>query len=74
MKEKVISILFETIPDYEEYKGDDFVKDDLIDSMVLLEIISEIEEKFDIEIPAEKMKSDNFRNVDTIIALIESIN
>lgn len=71
MEDKVKQVLSEVIPEYEDYEGVDFVKDGIIDSFILLELISEIEEEFEIEIPREWMKSSNFRNIPSIIGMIE---
>ena len=71
MEEEIKKILFEVLPDYEGYNGDDMVRDGLIDSMAILELLSELEEKYDIEFPQEEIVSKNFKNTETIAQMIQ---
>lgn len=70
MEETIKKILSEIVPEFDEYSGNDMIKDGLLDSVQILEIIAEIEEEFKIEIPAEEMVGDNFGSVEAIKNII----
>jgi D-alanine--poly(phosphoribitol) ligase subunit 2 len=70
MEDTIKKILSEIVPEFDEYSGNDMIKDELLDSMQILEIIAEVEEEFKIEIPAEEMVGDNFRSVEAIKNII----
>lgn len=70
MEDTIKKILSEIVPEFDEYSGNDMIKDELLDSMQILEIIAEVEEEFKIEIPAEEMVGDNFRSVQAIKNII----
>lgn len=70
MEEQINKILNSVILGYDKYTGNDMVRDELIDSMSLLEIVSELEDLYEIEIPKEEMISKNFKSVYSIIELV----
>lgn len=47
------------------------VSDGILDSLDIMNLVMELEDKFDIEIDPEDVMSDNFESVDEIIKLIE---
>ena len=55
------------------YTGDNMVGDGIVDSFEIIEIISEIEEAFDIEIDAKYVTAETLTNVEGIVALVERI-
>ena len=72
MKEKIEEILNEVIP------GVDLTCATLIDSgyissLVLINLISELDIEFDIEIPFTELEADNFNSVNAIQALVEKL-
>lgn len=73
MSNRIKDILLETIEGYDEYTGKDLVKDGMIDSLSLLEIVACLEEHFSIEVAPEYIKMSYFKNEDTIIELVEMI-
>ena len=54
----------------EQISEDDFIGKVLLDSIMMAEIIIGIEDGFGIEIDAEDIVPDNFRNVNAIIDLV----
>ena len=46
---------------------------EFLESKQLMELIVELEDKYDIDIPYEERNEDNFENIGTIIDLIESL-
>lgn len=76
VKIKIIEILNDLFPsaganlDFFEYI--DLIDDLDIDSMAFISIVIEIETTFCITIPDEMLLMENFRNVECILAIIES--
>lgn len=69
MKEKLISILQSVNPKIQE--GINLIEDGIIDSFSVVNIVSELESKFDIEIDAEDVLGENFESVESIGLLVE---
>jgi len=55
------------------YDGPNMMEDGTLDSFELIEIVSQLEEEFDIEIDPEDAVIANFANKETIIALMNRI-
>lgn len=73
MEEKILSILEEINEDILTYDGSNMIADGIINSFEIVEIISNIEEAFDIEISAENAVAANFTNKDSIIEMVKRI-
>lgn len=73
MKEKVWEILEEYCEEALTYRGDNMMEEGVIDSFTVINIVSELEDAFDIEIDAKYVVAENFRNKEAILALVESI-
>lgn len=73
MEEKIIEILNNINPDIMDYDGDNLYDAGIIDSMMVIDIVSDIEDEFGIEIDAELVIAENFANKDTIINFITEI-
>ena len=73
MEEKILSILEEVNDEILTYDGSDMIVDGLIDSFEIVEIITNIEDEFDIEISAENVVAANFANKNSIIAMVREI-
>jgi acyl carrier protein len=52
---------------------DDFIKKEILTSFEILELVSEMEDKWDIEIPIEMIVPKNLKNIESIAKLIEII-
>jgi acyl carrier protein len=52
-------------------EDDDLLKTGILNSLVILQLVSFIEETFDVQIPDEDIIADNFRN---IIAIDQYLN
>lgn len=68
--EELIEIIKEHVPDIGLNKEQTLLDDALIDSIQLVEIISDISEKFEIEISGDDIDPDNFQSVQNIWKLI----
>ena len=72
MRDEVIEILEMICPDIDVNDEDMNLPEDL-DSMDIIALIAELEDKFDIEITMEETTEENFENIDTLVAMIERL-
>lgn len=73
MEEKILEILEEINEEIISYDGDDMYGEGVITSVEVLDIVSDIEDEFDIEIDAKFVVAENFANKEAIIALVKEI-
>lgn len=73
MKERVLKVLCETNPEIGKNQDKDLLASGIIDSFEIVNLVVELEERFDIEIDPELVVPENFQTVDAIVALIEGI-
>ena len=72
MRDEVIEILEMICPDIDVNDEDMNLPEDL-DSMDIIALIAELEDKFDVEITMEEKTEENFENIDTLVAMIERL-
>lgn len=73
MEDKILEILEDINEDIISYDGDDMYGEGVITSVEVLDIVSDIEDEFDIEIDAKYVIAENFANKEAIIALVKKI-
>ncbi len=73
MKEKVINILKEINEEILDYEGSNMVEDEIITSLDMIEIVSALEDEFEISISAKYINADEFATVDSICELVEKL-
>ncbi|MBR5931597.1 MAG: acyl carrier protein [Lachnospiraceae bacterium] len=73
MREKVLAILKEVNEEIPEYEGEGLLEDGIIASLDVIEIVSALEDEFGIVIAARNITKENFATVDSICALVESL-
>ncbi len=71
MREQIFNILNELNDDFKQYQGDDMIRDHILDSFTIMELVASIEDFNSIEIDAEDIVVDNFKTADTILKLVE---
>ncbi len=72
MREEILQILHEINPFDEVDETTELLKD-FLDSMGLLLLINELEEKYHVEIPLDRLELENFENIRSIIKFIDSL-
>ena len=73
MKEEIIRLIHE-INEYEDFEDDtDLFEKDILDSMSLVLLIGNIEEKFNIFIPEELVTRENCSTVEAIVRMVGSL-
>lgn len=73
MEEKVLEILEEYCEEALTYEGDNMMEEGIIDSFTVINIVSELEDVFDIEIDAKYVVAENFKNKAAILALVSRL-
>lgn len=75
MKDKIINII-EEVSGYENLRENldvDLLQNEILDSLAFIELISTLNDKFNIEIQPTQVKPETWRNVDKIVELVESL-
>lgn len=73
MEEKIIAIITDINEDVLDYDGENMLKDGVLNSFELVELIGELEEEFDIEIDAADIIPENVGNKAKLIAYITKL-
>jgi len=74
MEDKIIDIIVEICED-ESIRDNleiDLIENELLDSLAFINLLSRLEEEFDIEIQPTQISADTWRSVESIIELVES--
>ena len=75
MEDRVINIIAE-ICENETIKDNldiDLIENEILDSLAFINLISRLEEEFDIEIQPTQIAPDTWRNVKSIIELVKNL-
>lgn len=75
MKEKVIEII-ERVTGYKQLKENidiDLLENEILDSLAFIELLTALEEEFDIEIQPTQVDANTWKNVDSIVGLVERL-
>ncbi|MDD6035827.1 MAG: acyl carrier protein [Lachnospiraceae bacterium] len=72
-KKKIISEMIAELQPYVEFdETTDLFDEDVLDSVSVLVLVQELEEEFGIEIAAEEITEYNFKNVNSIISMLQN--
>ena len=73
MREKIIAVVEDTNPEVSKYQGNDMMREGVIDSFEVIDIVTALEDEFDMELDESMVVADNFRNMDSIVEMMEGI-
>ena len=73
MEKKVMELLKEIDEEILEFEGENLFEAGLLDSFLVIELVSELEDAFDIEIDAKYVLEENFRTKENIIKLMKKL-
>lgn len=73
MREQIIAIVDEVNPEVLKYTGDNMMAEGVIDSFEVIDIVTALEDEFDIEIDASLVVAENFKNINSIVEMMEGI-
>jgi len=71
MKEQVLEILLDVVPDVDFENEVDLVNQKTIDSFAVVAMVNELNDELDIDIPSREILPENFYSLDTIVKLVE---
>lgn len=73
MRDEILEILCDINEDIANYEGENLLQDGLIDSLSVIDLVSELCDRFDINISAKYIVEDNFKSIESIVRLVESL-
>lgn len=71
MKERVLEILADVVPDVDFENETSLISDNVVDSFAVVAMVNELNDELDIDIPAREILPANFETLDAIVALVE---
>ena len=71
MREQVLDILLDVVPDVDFENEVDLVNQKTIDSFAVVAMVNELNDALDIDIPSREILPENFYSLDTIVKLVE---
>lgn len=71
MKEKVLEILLDVVPDVDFENEVNLISDSIVDSFAVVAMVNELNDILDIDIPSREILPQNFETLDAIVALVE---
>ena len=72
MKEELLQIFTEAVPGVDFEAETALVDDEILESLDIVTIVSEIKDVFDVEITVDDLVPENFNSVEAILALIQA--
>lgn len=72
--EELLEILNDLHPDVDFKAEKSLVDDRILDSLDIVSLISEIDDRFDVAIPAEEIIPENFNSAEALYALISRLD
>ena len=71
MREKVLEILQDVVPDVDFENEVNMISDSIVDSFAVVAMVNELNDVLDIDIPSREILPQNFETLDAIVALVE---
>lgn len=71
--EELLEVLKRAVPNGEWTAEGDLVDDGIIDSIDIISAIAEITDEYDIKIPSDEMKNENFNSLEAIYNLVQRL-
>lgn len=71
--DELLEILTDLHPDVDFETCDTLIDDKILDSFDIVSIISEVNEVYDVAIPAEEIVPENFNSAEALYTLIERL-
>lgn len=72
MKEQIIKIISDLVPDFENDEESKLLDDGILDSFDIVSLVMELNEEFDVDINVIDITEDNFNTVDAICELVRT--
>ena len=72
--EELLAILNDLHDDVDFTTEDNLVEDGILNSLDIVSLVTEINDQFDVQIPAEEILPENFNSADALWALIQRLD
>ncbi len=72
MREKLLEILTEAVPGVDFEMETALVDDEILESLDIVTIVSELNDAFDVEITVDDLVPENFNSLDAMLALLQA--
>lgn len=72
MREKLLEILIEAVPGVDFETETALVDDEILESLDIVTIVSELNDAFDVEITVDDLVPENFNSLDAMLALLQA--
>ena len=72
MREKLLEILTEAVPGVDVETETALVDDEILESLDIVTIVSELNDAFDVEITVDDLVPENFNSLDAMLALLQA--
>ncbi len=72
MREKLLEILIEAVPGVDFETETALVDDEILESLDIVTIVSELNDAFNVEITVDDLVPENFNSLDAMLALLEA--
>ena len=72
--EKLLEILKDLHPEVDFENNEELIDDGILDSLDIVTIVTEIDDKFDVTIHAEEIIPENFNSAKALMALITRLD
>lgn len=73
MKEKVLQVLSEVLPQIDFESSNALVDDGILDSLSIVTLVSELSMEFDVSFDLDKLEPKNLNSIDAIVETIKSL-
>ena len=73
MRKQILEILEDLMPNVDFENATTLADDGIIDSINVVNIVTEIAIAFDVQIPFEALVNENFNSVDSIVNLVKTL-
>ena len=73
MKEKIVELLEAIIPDCDVCNTVDLIGEGYLTSFSIMQLVVALSDEFDVEITPVDIVPENFKNIDTITALVQRL-
>ena len=71
MRNAILEVLQEIRPEFDFSSSEDFIREGLLDSFDLLQLVDTLDQKFNLSIEGQDIVRENFTNTEKIIELIQ---
>ena len=73
MKEEILAILSEVLPNIDFTSSDRLVDDGILDSISIATLVSELSMEYDVEFDLDQLEPKNLNSIDAIVETVQSL-